>query len=314
MDKYGPASVIVTTNTFNHIGDLHNFMAGVKRWLADDGIFVIEVPWAKDLLDRNEFDTIYHEHVSEFSLLSLVKLGAFFDLVVVDVDRLGVHGGSMRVYMKPAAAVTSMAPIVPEMLAEEREAGMLSEETYQEFSARIDKVGTDLEAMLADCSAKGLKIAGYGAPAKGNTLLNFFKIGPDTLDYLVDRNTLKQGFYSPGMKIPIRSPEALVDERPDVLLVLAWNFFDEIRLQQKRICRQGRRISRTVADAGSCLLIRQRVAQTRQPAPPIRIVREARCRGYSSPEALVLSARIWLTPASRRAIRSTLSSVPVPVG
>ena len=239
VDKYGPASVIVTTNTFNHIGDLHNFMAGVKRWLAEDGFFVIEVPWAKDLLDRNEFDTIYHEHVSEFSLLSLVKLGGFFNLKVVDVHRLNVHGGSMRVFLKHADAVTSIAPIVGEMLAEEREAGMLSEDTYQEFAARIDQVGSDLKAILADCSAKGLKVAGYGAPAKGNTLLNFFQIGPETLDYLVDRNALKQGLYSPGMKIPIRSPEALVDDRPDVLLVLAWNFFDEIKQQQSEFAAKG---------------------------------------------------------------------------
>jgi SAM-dependent methyltransferase len=239
VDQYGPASVIVTTNTFNHIGDLHNFMAGVKRWLAPDGTFVIEVPWAKDLLDRNEFDTIYHEHVSEFSLLSLVKLGAFFDLKVVDVHRLSVHGGSMRVFMKHADAVRAIAPIVGEMLAEEREAGMLSEDTYQEFAQRIEQVRDDLKAMLADFSARGLKVAGYGAPAKGNTLLNYFKIGPDTLDYLVDRNTLKQGLYSPGMNIPIRSPEALVDERPDVLLVLAWNFFDEIRQQQSDFAAKG---------------------------------------------------------------------------
>jgi SAM-dependent methyltransferase len=241
VDKAGPASVIVTTNTFNHIGDLHDFMAGVRRWLADDGLFVIEVPWAKELLDKNEFDTIYHEHVSEFSLLSLAKLGAFFDLVVVDVDRLGVHGGSMRVFMKPAAAVTSVSSIVPEMLAEEREAGMLSAATYQAFSARVEEVRKDLVAMLADLSIQGLKIAGYGAPAKGNTLLNFFKIGPDTLDYLVDRNTLKQGLFSPGMKIPIRSPEAMDAERPDILLVLAWNFFDEIRLQQKDFVAGGGR-------------------------------------------------------------------------
>ncbi|WP_265518365.1 class I SAM-dependent methyltransferase [Nitratireductor luteus] len=228
-DKHGRAKAIVTTNTFNHIGDLHDFMRGVAHWLADDGVFVIEVPWAKDLLEKNEFDTIYHEHVSEFSLLSLVKLGALFDLTVVDVHRLGVHGGSMRVFLKRAAIVEA---VVAEMLTEEREAGMCSMATYQAFSDRIESVRDDLTTMLADMKAQGLRIAGYGAPAKGNTLLNFFKIGPETLDYLVDRNPLKQGLYSPGMKIPIRPPEALVEDRPDVLLVLAWNFFREIREQQ----------------------------------------------------------------------------------
>lgn len=240
-DRRGKAAVIVTTNTFNHIGDLHDFMAGVSRWIADDGVFVIEVPWAKELLDRNEFDTIYHEHVSEFSLLSVAKLGAFFDFAVVDVHRLPVHGGSMRVFMKKTASGAKVSSIVPEMLAEEREAGMLSAETYTAFASRIQRVRLQLAAMLADLSAQGLKVAGYGAPAKGNTLLNFFQIGPDRLDYLVDRNPLKQGLYSPGMKIPIRSPESLVTERPDVLLVLAWNFFDEIRQQQSDFAKQGGR-------------------------------------------------------------------------
>ena len=240
-DRQGKATVIVTTNTFNHIGNLHDFVAGVRRWLADDGLFVIEVPWAKELLDRNEFDTIYHEHVSEFSLLSVVRLGEYFDFAVVDVQRLAVHGGSMRVFMRRTAAAAARSSIVSEMLAEERQAGMLSRKTYAAFAERVDKVRRDLTAMLAELSAQGLKIAGYGAPAKGNTLLNFFQIGPDKLDYLVDRNTLKQGLYSPGVKIPIRSPDALVDERPDVLLVLAWNFFDEIRQQQTDFAERGGR-------------------------------------------------------------------------
>jgi SAM-dependent methyltransferase len=240
-EKYGKAKVIVTTNTFNHIGDLHDFMAGVDHWLAEDGVFVIEVPWAKNLIAGNEFDTVYHEHVSEFSLLSLVKLGAFFDLEVVDVHRLGVHGGSMRVFLKRAATATAPKAIVAEMLAEERDAGMLSVETYEDFAARIEQVRGELIAMLAELKEAGLNIAGYGAPAKGNTLLNYFKIGPETLDYLVDRNTLKQGLYSPGMKIPIRSLDALEEQKPDILLVLAWNFFDEIRQQQSAFSARGGR-------------------------------------------------------------------------
>ncbi|MCA1406408.1 class I SAM-dependent methyltransferase [Ensifer sp. IC3342] len=241
-EKRGPAKAIVTTNTFNHIGNLHDFMAGVVRWLADDGVFVIEVPWAKNLLDNNEFDTIYHEHVSEFSLLSLVRLGEFFGLTVTDVQRLGVHGGSMRVFLKRAAGAPAVASIVKEMLAEERDAGMQSAETYEAFSTRVEEIRRDLIAMLEQLKADGVAVAGYGAPAKGNTLLNYFKIGPELLDYLVDRNTLKQGLYSPGMKIPIRPPEALEQEdSPEVLLVLAWNFFDEIRSQQSDFAARGGR-------------------------------------------------------------------------
>lgn len=241
LDRHGPAAAIVTTNTFNHIGDLHDFMKGVARWLAPDGVFVIEIPWAKDLLERNEFDTIYHEHVSEFSLLSLVRLSEFFRLVVVDVHRLSVHGGSIRVFMKHIGAATRPSTAVAEMLAEEKNAGILLPQTYEDFSARIETVRVQLKTMLADLKSQGLRIAGYGAPAKGNTLLNFFGIGVETLDYLVDRNPLKHGLYSPGMKIPVRSTDVLKEDRPDVLLVLAWNFFDEIRQQQKDFSAAGGR-------------------------------------------------------------------------
>jgi len=241
VEKYGPAKAIVTTNTFNHIGDLHDFMRGVVRWLKQDGVFVIEVPWARNLLENNEFDTVYHEHVSEFSLLSIVKLGEFFDLKVVDVHRLGVHGGSMRVTMQRTDAARKATSQVGQMLAEEQECGMQDKRTYIDFADRVHQIGRDLRAMLDDLKAKGIKVAGYGAPAKGNTLLNYFQIGPDRLEYLVDKNTLKQGLYSPGMNIPIRSLDALRENPPEVLLVLAWNFFDEIRDQQHAFTASGGR-------------------------------------------------------------------------
>lgn len=240
-ERHGPASVIVTTNTFNHIGDLHRFMAGVVHLLTDDGVFVLELPWAKELLDRNEFDTVYQEHLSEFSLLSLVKLGAYFDMTVVDVHKLPIHGGSMRVFLRKTASAGAARPIVAEMLAEELDGGMLSPATYEHFAARVAGVRTKLLTMLVDLKAQGLKIAGYGAPAKGNTLLNYFGIGPDTLDFLVDRNPLKHNLFSPGMKIPIHSTDMIARERPDILLVLAWNFFDEIRDQQADFLAHGGR-------------------------------------------------------------------------
>jgi SAM-dependent methyltransferase len=242
LRRYGPARMIVTTNTFNHIGDLHDFMAGVVTWLSEDGTFAVEVPWAKDLLEKNEFDTVYHEHVSEFSLLSIVKLGEQFGLHVVDVDRLSVHGGSLRIFMKRVSYGTTAKPIVGELLKDELEAGMLEAATYQSFAGRIDVVRVDLLRMIAELKSQGKVIAGYGAPAKGNTLLNYFRIGPDMLDYLIDRNPLKQGLYSPGMKIPIRSLDAMHENKPDVLLVLAWNFIDEIREQQKDFIAGGGRL------------------------------------------------------------------------
>ena len=230
--KHGPAKVISTTNTFNHIGDLHDFVEGVSRLLTDDGWFVLELPWAKELLDNNEFDTVYQEHLSEFSLLSMVKLGAFFDLEVVDVKKLPIHGGSMRIYMRRSPYARNPAPIVQQMLDEEKAGGMLDKEAYDAFTARVDTIGADLLAQVTALKAAGKKIAGYGAPAKGNTLLIYYGIGPEHLDFLVDKNPLKHGLYSPGMKIPVKSTDAIAEEKVDVLLVLAWNFFDEIRGQQ----------------------------------------------------------------------------------
>ncbi|MFI2765857.1 class I SAM-dependent methyltransferase [Ruegeria faecimaris] len=227
----GPASVITTTNTFNHIDDLHGFTEGVLDLLTDDGVFIIEVPWGKMILETNEFDNVYHEHVSELSLLSVVKLGQSVGLDVVDVTKLPVHGGSMRVFMQPAALNKTPAPIVADMLADEDAAGMTNKEAYEAFAERVHAMQESLVSMLADLKASGKTIAGYGAPAKGNTLLNYFDIGTETLDFLVDRNTLKQGLYSPGKLIPVLAPEAVMERKPDYLLVLAWNFFDEIREQ-----------------------------------------------------------------------------------
>lgn len=236
----GSAKVIVTTNTFNHIGDLHYFMAGVMELLDEDGTFVVEVPRASELLARNEFDTVYQEHVSEFSLLSMVRLGEFFDLEVVDVHTLPIHGGSMRVFFQQKGKAKA-TPAVQKMLDDELAAGMLKAKTYDDFADRVEEIRRDLISMLADLKGQGLKIAGYGAPAKGNTLLNYFSVGPNDLDFLVDRNPLKQGLFSPGMKIEVRSPDAIETERPDILMVLAWNFFDEIREQQSEFTSRGGR-------------------------------------------------------------------------
>jgi SAM-dependent methyltransferase len=238
-DRYGRAKVVSCTNTLNHIGDLHAFMKALEILLADDGVFIIEVPRAQDLLENNEFDTIYHEHVNEFSLLSIARLAEFFDLIVTDVQRLKVHGGSMRVFLHRQSYTATPTPIVQEVLDEELAAGMLSVGTYDAFEKRVSKIGETLLAMLNDFKSGGAKIAGYGAPAKGNTLLNYFQIGPSHLEFLVDRNPLKHNLFSPGMKIPILGPQAIESENPDILLVLAWNFFEEIREQQSQFLSRG---------------------------------------------------------------------------
>lgn len=237
---HGPAQVIVTTNTFNHIDNLHGFMQGVDALLAPDGTFVVEVPQALDYVQKNEFDTVYHEHLSTFSVTSLVKLFAFFGLQVVEVQRLPIHGGSMRVFgQRRSPASTGEAPQVQQLLDQERDAGLFERATYDAFSERIARIRSELMTMLKDLKAAGKRLAGYGAPAKGSTLLNYYGIGPDLLDFLADRNPLKQGRWSPGMHIPVVSPERIREAKPDYLLILAWNFADEIMGQQEEFRAAG---------------------------------------------------------------------------
>lgn len=237
--KYPPAAVITTTNTLNHIDNLHDFMGGIGLVLAKTGIFVVEVPRSLDLVEKNEFDTIYHEHVSEFSVRSLVDLYRFFKMEVFNIDPLPIHGGSMRVYAQRNGGPHVIAPIVAEWLKQEEDAKLFSKETYVAFAERVKAIRTDLLKLLADLRTQGKTIAGYGAPAKGNTLLNYYGIGPGTLPYLVDRNELKHGLYSPGMHIPVVPPAKILETQPDYLLILAWNFADEIIEQQSEYRKRG---------------------------------------------------------------------------
>ena len=237
---HGPAKAIVTTNTFNHIGDLHTFMKGIVTLLDDDGVFVIEVPRAHEYLEHTEFDNIYHEHVSEFSLLSIAKLGEFVDLEVTDVHRLpNIHGGSMRIFLTRKSAGFERQPIVQEMLDEEADFGMLKKESYDDLVKRVESMRTELLGILDNFKAQGKKIAGYGASARGNTVITYYGIGTNYLDFLVDKNPLKHNMYSPNTRIPIKPVEALETEKPDVLFVLAWNFFDEIKSQQADFLARG---------------------------------------------------------------------------
>jgi hypothetical protein len=239
-EKYGPATVITTTNTFNHIGNLHNFMEAVCILLDETGSFIIEVPWAKEMLERAEFDNMYHEHVSEFSILSMVKLADAFDLDVSDVTFLkGIHGGSIRVFMTRRSAGYAVSPNVAKLLAEEAAIGMLDKATYDARKAEFDAIGDELRRMFAELKAQGKSIAGYGASARGNTTITYYGIGADEIDFLVDKNPLKQGLFSPNTRIPIRPVEAIETEKPDVLFMLAWNFFDEIYAQQEAFRSRG---------------------------------------------------------------------------
>lgn len=241
-EDHGDANIIIATNTFNHIGDLHRFMEAVDILLAPDGTFIIEVPRAKELIDNNEFDNIYHEHVSSFSLLSIEKLVGHFGMFVANVTHFPkIHGGSMRVFVERTAPGKTSADIVKQMLYEEVAGGMLEQATYDALVERVDALGVTLRAMLDEMKANGLRIAGYGASARGNTLITYFGLDKRYLDFLVDKNPLKHGMLSPNTRIPIRGVSAIEEESPDVLFMLAWNFFDEIRQQQRGFVASGGR-------------------------------------------------------------------------
>ena len=239
-EEHGRAAVITTSNTFNHIDDLHGFMRGVDVLLDDRGTFIVEVPQAIELVEKNEFDTVYHEHLSTFSVTSLVALFGFFAMHVSDIEVLAVHGGSMRVFgRRDGAGGPEPAPVVQQWLDREQAAGLFEQATYDALAERVRDIRERLMTTLRDLKADGKTIAGYGAPAKGTTLLNYYGIGPDLLEFLADRNELKHRTYSPGTRIPVVPAERVLETQPDYLLILAWNFADEIIEQQDEYRRRG---------------------------------------------------------------------------
>ncbi|MBA2462462.1 MAG: class I SAM-dependent methyltransferase [Actinobacteria bacterium] len=240
-EEHGPAKVVVSTNTFHHIGDLDPFTLGVTLMLDDDGVFVVEVPHALELVEQNEFDGVYHEHVSQHTVKSFVDHFRLFGLEVFDVERLDVHGGSMRIFARPATNGAAPTGVVAEWLDEEAQRGLFEASTYDAFRDRVERNREELLSILRELKGDGRRIVGYGASARGNTLLNYYRIGTETLDYIVDRNPLKQGLYSPGMHIPVQGPERLADDDPEYMLLIAWNFADEIVRQQDDYAQRGGR-------------------------------------------------------------------------
>ena len=224
------ADVIHANNVLAHVADLNGFVTGIASLLADTGVAIVEVPYLKDLLDKVEFDTIYHEHLCYFSLTALDRIFAAHGLVVKDVEWIPIHGGSLRVFAARRGQATR-SDTVHEYLARERAWGVDEPATYASFGKRVDDLRTSLVALLHDLKRQGKTIAAYGASAKGSTLLNYCRIGRETLDYVVDRSTVKQGMYTPGTHLPIFAPEKL-HEQPDYVLLLTWNFAEEIMAQQ----------------------------------------------------------------------------------
>lgn len=239
--EQGPVAAIATSNTFNIVDRLDVFLEGAKRVLAADGAFVVEVPSADDLIRCNEFDTIYHEHLSQFSLHALAALFARHGMEVFDVEALPIHGGSMRVFAQLRGGGFPVAAGVGEALEKERAAGLFRRETYAAFAERVRKNREATRAFILARKAEGCRIGAYGAAAKGTTLLNYYGLGPDMIDFIADRNPLKHGLLSPRQHIPVVSDAEVVARQPDYLLILAWNFKDEIMRQQSDYARRGGR-------------------------------------------------------------------------
>ena len=234
------ADVLHANNVLAHVPDLNGFVAGIATVLADTGIAVVEVPWVRELVRHLEFDTIYHEHLSYFSLTALAPLVERHGLVISDVEEVDIHGGSMRIWIRRGTAA-DRGPRVAALLEREQAEGVDRVEYYADFGSRVQRLGEALRSLLTRLKSAGHSLAAYGASAKGSTLLNCFGIGDDLLDFVVDRSTVKQGLYTPGTHLAIRSPEALLSERPDYVLLLTWNFADEILAQQAEYRRGGGR-------------------------------------------------------------------------
>jgi SAM-dependent methyltransferase len=229
--EHGKADLILGNNVFAHVPSTNDFVAGLKALLKPEGRIILEFPYAVEFVKNIEFDTIYHEHVFYFTASALMPLFARHGLDIFRVEHLPIHGGSLRLYAGHIGA-HAVEDSLKSCLSEEGRLGVKTLAFYEDFARRVHVLREELRKRLQKLKAEGRSIAAYGASAKGSTLLNFFGIGEEVIDFVVDRSTYKQGRLTPGTHLPILPPEALLERRPDYTLLLTWNFADEILAQQ----------------------------------------------------------------------------------
>lgn len=234
------ADLLIGNNVLAHVPDINDFVRGLKIALKPDGVITLEFPHLLQLIINSQFDTIYHEHFSYFSLISITKILEKNDLTIFDLDELSTHGGSLRIYASHTENKTFKKHRCVDMLFDkEVAAGLKDMETYTNFNKKIYSIKSDLLRFLIKAKTEGKKVAGYGAPAKGNTLLNFCGIGKDYLPYTVDRNPNKQNTLLPGSHIPVYAPNKIFETRPDYVIILPWNLKSEIIKQLSEIREWG---------------------------------------------------------------------------
>jgi cyclopropane fatty-acyl-phospholipid synthase-like methyltransferase len=229
--EHGKADLVVANNVFAHVPDIVDFARGLRALLSDTGFVSIEIPHLLRLVESREYDTIYHEHFSYLSLLTTQRVLEKAGLTVVDVEELRSHGGSLRTWSTPTESAGDPSAAVAKVLADEEAAGLHTLEGHAGFGSAVAAIRNDVMEFLIDCSRKGASVAGYGAPGKGNTLLNHCGIRSDLLAYTVDRNPFKHGKFLPGTHIPIHPVEHLAATKPDYIMILPWNLRDEIAAQ-----------------------------------------------------------------------------------
>jgi hypothetical protein len=241
LEKHGRASAIFGRHVFAHVDDVHEFMAAIRLCLSDEGVFVIEVPYLGDFLDHLEFDTVYHEHLSYVSLGAMEHLCRRHEMELTDVERIALHGGSIVLHMRRKGVAAPSARLTA-MLEQERQAGIGDARRLAKFAADVHAWKTRFEGLIAGLQAGGASLIGYGAAAKANTLLNFCPSAATAMSFILDRSTHKHGRYTPGTHLPVVPPERWKTEpRPTHMVVLAWNFKDEIMAQMSEFAAQGGR-------------------------------------------------------------------------